>query len=178
MSQPPGTPDPNDPWAAPPGQPQDDPWAAPPGQPPYPQQPPPYGQPPVYGQQPPYPQPPYGQPPYAQQPGYGYPPYGPYGYHQPTNGKAAASMWTGIAAIVLTFCCGVGVLGVIPIVLGVKARSEIRRGGGQQGGDGMALAGIITGAVAVALSVLFIAAIIIAFATGDTSFDPSGGTGV
>jgi len=201
MSQPPGPPDPNDPWAVPPPQRSDaEPGEQPapeagdqPGQQPYAQPgygQAPYGQPgygdPTYGQ-PAYGQPGYGQPGYGQpgygppaygQPGYGYPGQGPYGYQQPTNGKAAASMWTGIAALVLTFCCGVGLLGVVPIVLGVKARSEIRRSGGQQGGEGMALAGIITGAVAVVLSALFITAILVAITRGDTSFDPSGGTGV
>jgi hypothetical protein len=164
MSHPPGTPDPNDPWAAPSGDEQRPP------QPPYgdPYGQPGYGQPPAYGQ----------QPPYGQQPGYGYPAYGPYGYQQPTNGKAAAALWTGIAALVLTFCCGVGVLGIVPIVLGAKGRSEIRRGGGQQGGDGMALAGIIMGSVAVVLSLVVIGVIVLAIATGDTSFSTSGGTGV
>ena len=176
MSYPPGTPDPNDPWAAPSGDEQ-------PAQP-QPQQPqqPPYGQ-PGYGQQPsgqpgygqqPYGQQGYGQP-YGQQPGYGYPAHG---YQQPTNGKAAAALWTGIAALVLTPCCGGGVLGIVPIVLGAKGRSEIRRGGGQQGGDGMALAGIILGAVAVVLSVVVIAVIVIALASGDSSFGTSGGTSV
>ena len=56
--------------------------------------------------------------------------------------------------MVLTLCCGLGVLGIVPIVLGVKARAEIRATGGQQEGDGMALAGIIPGAVAVVLSVV------------------------
>jgi len=177
MSHPPGTPDPNDPWAAPSGdeQPsQQQPPQQPYGQPGYGQQPP-YGQ-PTYPQQQPYG--PYGQPGYGQQPGYGYPAYGPYGYQQPTNGKAAAALYTGIAALVLTFCCGGGVLGILPIVLGVKARSEIRRGGGQQGGDGMALAGIILGAVAVVLSLVVIAVIVVAIASGDGSFSTSGGTSV
>ena len=178
MSQPPGTPDPNDPWAAPPPQQPGQEPSQQPGQEPYGQQP--YDQPP-YGQSP-YGQPPYGPPGYGQsaygQPGYGYPPYGPYGYQQRTNGKAAAAMWTGIAAMVLTFCCGVGVLGVVPLLLGIKARGEIRRSGGQQGGEGMALTGIITGAVAVVLSLLFIVAIVVAIARGDTHFAPSGGTGV
>ena len=172
MSYPPGTPDPNDPWAAPSGDEQQPP-QQPYGQPGYGQQP--SGQ-PGYGQQP-YGQQGYG-PPYGQQPGYGYPAYGPYGYQKPTNGKAAAALWTGIAALVLTPCCGGGVLGIVPIVLGAKGRSEIRRGGGQQGGDGMALAGIILGAVAVVLSVVVIAVIVIALASGDSSFGTSGGTSV
>jgi hypothetical protein len=170
------------------------------GQPPYGQ--PGYGQPP-YGQpgygQPPYGQPGYGQPGYGQpgygQPGSGQPPYGqpgygdpagqqPYGSHaypgyaRPRNGKAVAAMWTGIGSLVLSFCCGAGVLGLVPIVLGVKARSEIRAGGGQQEGDGMAVTGIVTGAVAVLLSLAVIAIIAIALASGTAGDSSFGETGV
>ena len=186
MSQPPGTPDPhdpanggsgNDPWATPSGE-QPSPYGRPTPPPEHPQQPP-YGQ-PGYGQQP-YGQPAYGQQPYApygQQPGYGQ--GGLYGYGTPprTNGKATAALWTGIASIVLTLCCGLGILGVVPIVLGVKARAEIRATDGQQEGDGMALAGIITGAVAIVLSILFIAAIVISIVSGTANFDGSTQTGV
>ena len=181
MTQPPGAPDPQDPAAGGSGR---DPWATPSGEQPeqaeQPQQPP-YGQ-PGYGQQP-YDQPGYGQPaygqvPYGQQPGYGQ--GGLYGYGAPprTNGKATAALWTGIGSIVLTLCCGLGILGVVPIVLGVKARAEIRATGGQQEGDGMALAGIITGAVAIVLSLLFIAAIVVSIVTGTANFDGTTQTGV
>ncbi|QWZ10277.1 DUF4190 domain-containing protein [Nocardioides panacis] len=168
MSYPPGTPDPTDPDGS---RGAGDPWATPSGdqptqptpQPPYgaPQQPYGYGQ-PDYGQQP------YGYPP---QPGYGQQP--PYGYPAPqrTNGKATAALWTGIASLVLAFCCGLGITGILPIVLGVKARGEIRATGGQQEGDGMALAGIITGAVAVVLSLVVIAVIVLALVSGDANFD-------
>ena len=184
MTQPPGAPDPQDPAAGGSGR---DPWATPSGeQPEQPQQQPqtPYGQ-PGYGQQP-YGQPdygqqpyaPYGQQPYGQQPGYSQ--GGLYGYGAPprTNGKATAALWSGIGSIVLTLCCGLGILGVVPIVLGVKARAEIRATGGQQEGDGMALAGIITGAVAIVLSILFIAAIVISIVSGTANFDGSTQTGV
>jgi hypothetical protein len=173
MSYPPGTPDPNDPDGDPAAR---DPWAPPSGDQPYPG---PQGQP---GQpvEPP-PGQPYGQPPYGQ--AYGQPPYaapGQYGYGYParTNGKATAALWSGIGAMVLTLCCGAGVLGIVPIFLGVKARSEIRASGGQQQGEGMALAGIITGAVAFLLSLLVIALIVIAFASGDVDFDGPTRTGV
>ena len=160
MSQPPGTPDPNDPAAGGAGR---DPWASPSSeQPP----PPPYTEPTPAPQQPAY-----GQQPYPQQ---------PYGYGAPlrTNGKATAALWTGIASIVLTLCCGLGILGVVPIVLGVKARGEIRATGGQQEGDGMALAGIITGAVALVLSLVFIAVIVLSIVSGSANFDGSTQTGV
>jgi hypothetical protein len=165
MSHPPGPPDPNDEQGA---QGASDPWARPQGDQPAPQ-PSPYGT-------PPYTQPSYGygppQPPYAAP--------GPYGYGVPprTNGKATAALWTGIGSLVLSFCCGAGVLGVLPIVLGVQARSEIRTAGGQQEGDGMALAGIITGAIAVVLSLLVIALIVVALASGENTFEGTTQTGV
>ncbi|NUR08204.1 MAG: DUF4190 domain-containing protein [Nocardioidaceae bacterium] len=197
MSNPPGPGDPNvpgddgrrddegwtDPWATPsrPAQPEPQPEPHPeqpaqqPEQPAEPAPPPPYGQP--YGQsyeqlyeQPSYPQQPgYGQPAYGQP---GYPPPGMYGYPAPpTNGKAQAALWSGIGSLVLFWCCGLGVLGIVPLVLGVKARSEIRATGGQQGGDGMALAGIVTGSIAIVLGLLTIVLIIVAIASGDTGGD-------
>ena len=138
---------------------------------------------PAYGQ-PGYGQAPYGQPPYVQ-PGYGQPAYGPgyapgYGPAQPpTNGKAQGAMWTGIGSLVLTFCCVVpGLAGAVAVVLGIRARNEVRQSGGQQSGDGMALAGIITGAVAIVLSLLFIAAIVVSIVTGTANFDGTTQTGV
>jgi hypothetical protein len=134
-----------------------------------------------YGPPPQYPPQGYGDP-YAQHP-YAQQPYGPYGYPGPgfprvRNGKAIAALWTGIGALALTFCCGAGVLGLVPIVLGAKARSEIRASGGQQDGDGMALTGIVTGAVAVLLSLAVIAVIVIAIARGGAGEGSFGDTGV
>lgn len=153
MSYPPGPADPDS------GGPRD-PWAAPPAeQPTTPRQPAP-----GYGQ------PPYAPPQYAQ-PGYGYP--------RPTNGKATAALWTGLASIAFAFCCGLGViLGVLPIVLGVRARAEIRATGGVQDGDGMALTGIITGAVAMLLSVAILVTLVIAIANGRADFSSTPGSGV
>jgi hypothetical protein len=99
-------------------------------------------------------------------PGYGY----GYGYGQPygppvaaTNGKATASLVTGIASLVLSWCCGLGLAGVVAIALGVKARREIVASGGTQQGDGLALGGIVTGAIAAALGLLFLVLIVLAF---------------
>jgi hypothetical protein len=98
-------------------------------------------------------------------PGYGY------GYGQPygppvavTNGKATASLVTGIASLVLSWCCGLGLVGVVAIVLGAKARKEIEVSGGTQQGEGLALGGIITGAIAAVLGLLFLVLIGLAFA--------------
>jgi hypothetical protein len=172
MSYPPGPPDPaepRDPWATPtggaPGTPEQ-PATGQQGQEqdPYGQQ---YGQ--GDGQQ-------YGQG-YGQQygPGYGQPGYGqpapgqpPYGAPQPTNGKAQGALWSGIGLLV-TSCCGLGLLGVIPVVLGVKARREIRESQGRQAGDGLALAGIVTGAIAVVLSLIAIVFWVVVLANFSTT---------
>ncbi len=66
-----------------------------------------------------------------------------------TNGLAIASLVLGIVGWVP---CGVG--SVVAIVLGFVARNQIRQSQGRQGGDGLALAGIILGFVGIALVVL------------------------
>jgi hypothetical protein len=131
-----------------------DPFGQQPAQDPYAQQQPPapqYGQP--YAQQQPYGQPyaqqqPYGQP-YAQQ----YPAYGaPMTDPNKQNGLAIGAMSTGIASIVLA-CCGVvgGIAGVAAIVLSILANKQISERGGR--GKGMALTGIITGAVGIVIAI-------------------------
>ena len=93
--------------------------------------------------------------------GPGYPPayagqFGPPGIAR-TSGKATAALITGVSSVVLSWCCGLGLAGLVAIVLGVKARREIRLSGGRLHGDGLALAGIVTGLVAVVLGVLVLA---------------------
>jgi len=127
----------------------------------YPPEPPGHGQGGPPGQPP---GPPYG--PYGQGPD---PRYGPSGLPT-TNAKATASLVVGIGSLVLSWCCGLGVVGVVAIVLGIKARSEIKYSRGTQEGDGMALGGIITGAIAVVLGVLVLVLIGLAF-VASSSFD-------
>jgi hypothetical protein len=126
------------------------PWGAPAPAPPASYAPP--GPPPGYGQ--PLPQPP--QQPY---PGYGYP-YG-YGYPAPsygpsTNGLAVASLVLGIVGFLL---CFIGP--AVAIVLGVIGRNQIRASGGREQGEGLAKAGIILGAIFLALWVTYFVTIII-----------------
>jgi hypothetical protein len=114
----------------------------------------------------------------APPPGYGHPapqhggpppgfrPQGP----RPTNTKATAALITGITTLVLAWCCGFGVLGAVAVVLGVKARSEVRDSRGMQEGDGIALAGIITGAAAIVIGVLVLVAIIVVIASGQGAY--------
>jgi uncharacterized protein DUF4190 len=101
--------------------------------------PPPQYQPPQY--QPPQYQPPQYQPGPYQQPY----PYQPYGPPRPTNGLAVASMVLGILWV---YWIG----SILALVFGYVARDQIRRTG--QGGDGMAVAGIVLGWVGVGFLIL------------------------
>ena len=89
--------------------------------------------------------------------GYGYAPM-PYPAVRATNGKAVGALVTGIVSLVLRACCWGGLLGLVAIPLGVVARSEVKRSFGYQQGEGLALAGIITGAIGLALTVVFVVA--------------------
>ena len=108
------------------------------------------------------------QPPGTPAPGYPVPP----GYSAvlPTNGKATAALVTGITTLVFSWCCGAGVLGVVAVVLGLRARTEVRLSHGTQGGDGLALAGIITGALAVVVGLVVIALVVLVVASGRAAF--------
>jgi len=89
-----------------------------------------------------------------------------------TSGKAITSLVTGIVSLPAVCCWPVGaVLGILGIVFGILARKDIAASSGQQKGDGMALAGIITGAVGLVLIVI----VLVLAATGviDTSFETS-----
>jgi hypothetical protein len=119
------------------------------GQPAYGQQP--YGQQP-YGQQP-YGQQPYGQQPYGQQPGY--PPAGaPGGFGQPqqTSPLAIVSLVLGILSVP---CCTFLVLGIAAVVTGVIARRQIDASQGRLKGNGMAMAGVVLGALAIVISLVY-----------------------
>lgn len=99
--------------------------------------------------------------------GYGYGPhYGP--PVMPTNGKATAALVTGVATLVLSLCPLVGLGGVVAIILGVRARNQIRMSGGTQRGDGLALGGIITGAIALTIGLLVLVVIVVAIVAGAT----------
>jgi hypothetical protein len=88
----------------------------------------------------------------APPPGYPVQPYGPYVYlpAKPTNGLAIASLIVSIASFAI--CPFFAIVGV---VLGYKARTQIRER--DEDGDGLALAGIITGWCGIGYSVLWLA---------------------
>ncbi|GAC70412.1 DUF4190 domain-containing protein [Gordonia soli] len=125
-----------------------------------------------YGALPPYGQPSYGQPGYGQA-GYGQAGYGQQGYGQPgygapaygvptqpqTSGKAIAALVCGIGSLpLILLTCGILAIpaGIVAIVLGVGARREVADSAGQRSGDGLALAGIITGALGIVLGALLL----------------------
>lgn len=104
-----------------------------------------------------------GMPDYGQQQPYGAPPppgggWGGAPAPPPTNGKAIGAL----VASVLGFFCGVGF--IVGLILGYSARKEIQASGGQQGGEGLATAGIVIGWVGVALMVLGIVVAVVLFA--------------
>ncbi|MEU0085748.1 DUF4190 domain-containing protein [Streptomyces sp. NPDC006274] len=190
--QPPGGPQPHDPWAPPEnssaagGVPLDKPAATPPPSvhdqqtvismpgadgtgsvPPPPVAPggPAPAQPPAgaygYPAAPGMPQPPaaggYGVPdPY----GAGYPGYPGYGQtagwqQQPANGMGITAMVLGILAVTIGWCYGIPalILGTLALIFGILGRKRAKRGEANNGG--MALAGIIMGAIGLVIFLLF-----------------------
>jgi hypothetical protein len=162
-----------DPYAQPGQQPQQpayqDPYAQPPADP--------YAQPPVSGT--PYPTsgnpyPTSGANPYPTSPGaypgYGQPAYGQPGYGPAPSGSntlAIVGLILGILSIPMSCCFYVGILpGAAGIVLGVLGQKKAAEMNGS--GKGMALAGLICGAVGVALSLFWIVLNIIGTATSWT----------
>ena len=142
-NQPPPTPPPASPPPAspPPAEPQWNPQS--PGTPP-----PNYGdyqgQDQSYGQPPAYPPPPPGAP-----AGYG-PPAGP----QTRSPLAIVALVTGIIAV-LPCCWSLPVFGIAAVVTGFIGKRQIDASQGQIPGRGMALAGIILGAVAIVIAIVY-----------------------
>lgn len=112
---------------------------------------------------PPYPPPsPYQHPPQPGPPAGGYPPPPYYGYPSPVQPKNGL----GIAALVLALVGLLGswvpfvnavsiVLGIVAIVLGVLGRGRAKRGTANNGG--IAIAGVVLGALAIIVGLAFIA---------------------
>ncbi len=98
------------------------------------------------------PQYPYQQGPYQQ---------APYPSSAPTSGTAIASLILSILGLVQVLPFIGSILG---LALGYSARSEIDNSGGRIGGRGMATWGIILGWLGVAIIVLGICLVVLAFA--------------
>lgn len=123
----------------------------------------PYGQPPTgpsyVGPQPGYGHPGYAPPAYAH-PAYGHPAYGqpnPYAPPPPTSGRATTALILGILSML---CTGL-FTGIPAIIVGIRARREVRDSSGRLGGDGLALSGIITGTIGTVLSLIAAALLIL-----------------
>ncbi len=87
-------------------------------------------------------------------PGYGYGQAAPYGVpaaRKTTNGMAVASLVCGCVGFIFFLPA------ILAIIFGFVARSQIRRSHGSQGGEGLALAGIICGFAWIALFVVIFA---------------------
>ncbi|MEU6863109.1 DUF4190 domain-containing protein [Streptomyces sp. NPDC046876] len=152
------------------------PGAAP--QQPAPQQPAPTPLPPAYGY-PAQPAPPaYAYPgpapvPAPAPPAYGYPGYPGYGAYpygaQPRNGFGVTALVLGIIAVVGCFTSFLAVaLGIAAVVFGVLGRGKARRGEATNGG--MALAGIILGAIGIVLGAALLVIGIIGILDRDGDF--------
>jgi hypothetical protein len=68
-----------------------------------------------------------------------------------TNVLAIVSLVTGILGILTCSC--LGVLSIAAIVTGILGRNQIKASNGLEQGDGMAMAGLITGAVGLLLGI-------------------------
>lgn len=103
---------------------------------------------------------PYTYPPGPYPGGYPAPPM-PYGGYQPypavvRNGLGVGALVIGILALVGSFSVAGGVIGgLVAVVLGVAGRARARRGEASNGG--VALAGIVVGALAIAAGLTFVA---------------------
>lgn len=111
------------------------------------------------------------QPGYGQQPGsYGQPPYGtaPSGHTGPKkNGLGVAALVLGILSLLSWFFLIGGLFGLVAIILGVLGRGRVKRGEADNGG--IALAGILTGALGLLLTILVIAGVAALFGSGEFS---------
>jgi hypothetical protein len=94
-----------------------------------------------------------------------------YGQPAQTNSSATISIILGVVSI---FLCGL-FTGIPAIILGLKARKEIAASDGRQSGDGVALGGVITGAIGTVLSTgLFILIVAVGIWADDTVDDFDG----
>ena len=74
-----------------------------------------------------------------------------------SNGLAIASLVLGIVSLPSSCCHGGGaLLGIGAVVLGFIARRQIRQSAGAQQGDGLAVAGMVTGGIAILGGVMWV----------------------
>lgn len=79
----------------------------------------------------------------------------PYQTSTSTNTLALLSLIFGIVSIPTSLCYGCGIIfAIVAIVTGFIARSQIKQSAGGQTGDGLALGGLIIGAIVTVLAIL------------------------
>src|SRR5665648_928124 len=127
-----------------------------------------------YGQQP-YGQQPYAQQPYAQQP-YGVQPQYSAGYAPQYGAPTAPNNSMAVVALVAGIC-GLSVVpfigSIVAVITGHMARKPIRQTG--EGGDGMAVAGLVMGWLVIALTVIGTIGFFLFFFAVATTSSVSGG---
>ncbi len=96
---------------------------------------------------------PYGQPAYGQPPGYPPPSGAPAGYGQPQK-NAPLAIVSLVLGIVGVPCCTLFVFGIAAVVTGFLARRQIDASQGALKGGGMAMAGLVLGAVTIVLAIV------------------------
>lgn len=78
---------------------------------------------------------------------------------RPTSPLAIASLVSGILGWTLLPLLG----SIVAVVTGHMARAEIRRAGGRLSGDGLAIAGLVLGWLALAMAVVGVAMLLVLF---------------
>jgi Domain of unknown function (DUF4190) len=99
--------------------------------------------------------------------GYGQPGYGGGSGNPATNGLAIGSLVVSILGLLGNCFCFGGILSPVGLVLGFMGKKKADNSGGAVGGRGMALAGIIIGALGTLIFVAWVAFFIYAIATGE-----------
>ena len=90
---------------------------------------------------------------------------GPTSSGQKTNTLAIVSLCTGILGLVFCGFC-LAIPSIAAVVTGVMGRNQIRASNGLETGDGLALGGLITGAIGIVLSLVVVSIWIIGAASG------------
>lgn len=97
-------------------------------------------------------------------------PYGVVPASAPTDGLAIASLITGVVSMVAAFlCCLGGFIGIGAVVMGVMSRKRIGQSNGASSGNGLAVGGIVTGAIGLVIALLTLAFFGFLFTVGSAS---------
>ncbi len=85
------------------------------------------------------------------------------GPEAPLHREAGTILGFGLGTLVGTFFCVLpGLVGLYPLIVGLRVRREIRDAGGAVGGEGRVLAGMICGGVGFTLAIIACLGILLA----------------